>query len=140
MKILVAVDGSDFSKKMLAWMGLHDTVFGSGHEYTLINVQTALPGRVKRLLDKDTVQSYYTDASEKVLGAAAKFLQRHGLRTTNSARIGHAAEVIANMAEEGDYDLLVMGTHGTGALLKLVMGSVATEVLAHCKVPVLLVR
>jgi nucleotide-binding universal stress UspA family protein len=36
--------------------------------------------------------------------------------------------------------LLVMGSHGHGTLGNLVMGSVATQVLAHCKVPVLLVR
>jgi nucleotide-binding universal stress UspA family protein len=33
-----------------------------------------------------------------------------------------------------------MGSHGHGALTNLVMGSVATRVLAHCSVPVLLVR
>jgi nucleotide-binding universal stress UspA family protein len=33
-----------------------------------------------------------------------------------------------------------MGSHGKGTLTNLIMGSVATKVLAHCKVPVLLVR
>jgi nucleotide-binding universal stress UspA family protein len=33
-----------------------------------------------------------------------------------------------------------MGSHGNGSLVNLVMGSVATQVLALCKVPVLLVR
>jgi nucleotide-binding universal stress UspA family protein len=33
-----------------------------------------------------------------------------------------------------------MGSHGHGTLGNLVMGSVATQVLAHCKAPVLLVR
>jgi nucleotide-binding universal stress UspA family protein len=36
--------------------------------------------------------------------------------------------------------MLVMGSHGHGAVANLVMGSAATQVLAHCKVPVLLVR
>jgi nucleotide-binding universal stress UspA family protein len=36
--------------------------------------------------------------------------------------------------------MLVMGSHGHGALATLVMGSVATQVVAECKVPVLLVR
>jgi nucleotide-binding universal stress UspA family protein len=35
---------------------------------------------------------------------------------------------------------VVLGSHGHSALGNLVMGSVATQVLAHCKVPVLLVR
>jgi nucleotide-binding universal stress UspA family protein len=44
------------------------------------------------------------------------------------------------MAEDGEFDLVVMGSHGHSAVVNLVMGSIATQVLAHCKVPVLLVR
>ncbi len=33
-----------------------------------------------------------------------------------------------------------MGTHGHGALGRLVMGSVSTQVLANCSVPVMLIR
>jgi len=35
---------------------------------------------------------------------------------------------------------LMMGSHGHGNLANVVMGSVATKVLASCKLPVLLVR
>jgi nucleotide-binding universal stress UspA family protein len=34
----------------------------------------------------------------------------------------------------------MMGSHGHGSVVNVVMGSVATKVLASCKVPVLLVR
>jgi nucleotide-binding universal stress UspA family protein len=33
-----------------------------------------------------------------------------------------------------------MGTHGHSALTNVVLGSVATRVLAQCRIPVLLVR
>jgi nucleotide-binding universal stress UspA family protein len=55
-------------------------------------------------------------------------------------KVGAAGEVIAKAADSGKFDLLVMGSHGHSALGNLVMGSVATKVLAHCGVPVLLVR
>ncbi len=55
-------------------------------------------------------------------------------------KVGPAGETIAKVAESGKYDLIVMGTHGHGSLGKLVMGSVSTQVLANCQVPVLLVR
>jgi nucleotide-binding universal stress UspA family protein len=54
--------------------------------------------------------------------------------------VGHAGETIAKAAESGKFDMLIMGSHGHGALGNLVMGSVATQVLAKCDVPVLLVR
>ena len=56
------------------------------------------------------------------------------------AKVGNAGELIAKTADSGGYDLVVMGSHGQSALGNLVMGSVATKVLAQCKVPVLLVR
>ena len=43
-------------------------------------------------------------------------------------------------AKAGKFDLLILGSHGHGALVNLVMGSVATQVLAGCTVPVLVVR
>ena len=51
-----------------------------------------------------------------------------------------AGTTIAKVAESGKFDLLVMGSHGHGAVMNLVMGSVATQVLAHCRVPILMVR
>jgi nucleotide-binding universal stress UspA family protein len=54
--------------------------------------------------------------------------------------VGHPSDEIASYAEAGNFDLVVMGSHGVGALKNLVLGSVATKVLARCTVPVLLVR
>ena len=48
---------------------------------------------------------------------------------------GHAAETIAKQADAGGFDLLMMGSHGHGKLGNLVMGSVATQVLASCRLP-----
>ena len=83
---------------------------------------------------------YYQDEAEKVLAPVTKFLLRHKIDAKSSWKTGHAGESIAEMAESGKFDLVVMGSHGHGTLVNLVMGSVATQVLAHCKVPILLVR
>jgi nucleotide-binding universal stress UspA family protein len=48
-------------------------------------------------------------------------------------------EITAYAASEG-VELIVMGSHGHGALLNLALGSVATSVLKATKVPVLIVR
>ena len=140
MKILLAVDGSAYSKKMLAYLTTHDSLFSSDHAYTVFTAQTPLPGRARAAVGKEIVEKYYAEESEKVLAPISKFLLRHGIDAKSSWKVGHAGETIAKLAEQGKFDLVMMGSHGHGGLVKLVMGSVATQVLAHCKVPVLLVR
>lgn len=140
MKILLAVDGSLYTKKMLAYLTTHDDLFTPGNDYTVFTVQPVLPPRARAAVGKEIVDKYYAEEAEKVLAPVSKFLLRHGIDAKSSWKIGHAGESIAKLADSGKFDLLIMGSHGHGTLVNLVMGSVATQVLAHCKVPVLLVR
>lgn len=140
MKILLAVDGSAYSKKMLAYLTTHEGMFSKDHEYTVFTAQPALPTRARAAVGKDVVESYYADESEKVIAPVSKFLLRHGINAKSVWKVGSAGAMIAKLAEDGKFDLVVMGSHGHGAWANLVMGSVATQVLANCGVPVLLVR
>jgi ACR3 family arsenite efflux pump ArsB/nucleotide-binding universal stress UspA family protein len=54
--------------------------------------------------------------------------------------IGNPAEKVAAIAGEGDFDLVIMGTHGHGKLQEAIVGSVAREVIGKCPVPVMVVR
>jgi len=140
MKILLAVDGSPYTKKMLAYLVTHDDTFSSKHDYTIFTAVMALPNRARSVLGKDMADAYHVEESERVLGPVSKFLLRHDIDAKGVWKVGAAGETIAKFATAGKFDLLLMGSHGHGALGNLVMGSVATQVLAHCRVPVLLVR
>ena len=140
MKILLAVDGSPYTKKMLAYLTTHAELFSANNDYTVFTVQPVLPPRARAAVGKEIVDQYYVDEAEKVLAPVTKFLLRHGIDAKSSWKTGHAGESIAKFADSGPFDMLVMGSHGHGTLVNLVMGSVATQVLAHCRVPVLLVR
>ena len=139
MKILLAVDGSPFTQKMLAYLAAHEELISAGrHDYTALTVQSTLPPRARAALSKDN--EYYAEESAKVLEPVTQFMAQSGVTPTARAEIGPAGEVIAKVAEDGKFDLIIMGTHGHGSFGKLVMGSVSTQVLAHCTVPVLLIR
>lgn len=140
MKILLAVDGSKFTKKMLAYLTTHEELLGSGHNYTVLHVQAHLPPRVRAALGKGEVDAYHAEEGDKVLSPVLKFLRRHAIEPTLVTKVGHAGELIAQQANTGHFNLLVMGSHGHSALENLVLGSVTTKVLAHTSVPVLLVR
>ena len=140
MKILLAVDGSAYTKKMLAYLATHEELFAPSNSLTLLTVQAQLPVHARRVVGKEATDNYYREESEKVLGPASQFLVRHGINPKSMAKVGHAGEQICKVAESGKFDMVVMGSHGHGVFGNLVMGSVATQVLAHSKVPVLMVR
>jgi nucleotide-binding universal stress UspA family protein len=53
---------------------------------------------------------------------------------------GDPAEVIVHVAREGSFDLVVLGTHGRTGLGRVLMGSVAEQVVRKAPCPVLTVR
>jgi nucleotide-binding universal stress UspA family protein len=140
MKILLAVDGSPFTKKMLAYLATHEEMFGGHNAFTVFTAVAALPPRARSAVGAEVARSYYKDEAAKVDTPVLKFLARHGIEAEVRHEVGPAGELIAKAASDGDFDLLIMGSHGHGAFGGLVMGSVTTQVLARCKVPVLLVR
>lgn len=140
MNILLAVDGSAYTKKMLAYLAAHEELLGDKHHYSVITVQPALPARARAALGKAEVDKYHAEEANKILGPVVKFLARKGVEPQSIVKVGPVGETIAKVAEAGKFDLLVMGSRGHGALATLVMGSVTTQVLAHGGVPVLIVR
>jgi len=140
MKILVAVDGSPFTKRMLAYLAAHDEWLGGTHAYTLLHTVPAVPPRAAAVLDREVLKDYYEEEAEKVFKPIRAFFKKQGIDATFVHKVGHAADTIAAVADKGGYNLLMMGSHGHGTIGNLVMGSVATKVLAQSKVPVLLVR
>ncbi len=140
MKILLAVDGSSYTKKMLAYLATHDDLFTQANDYAVLTVQPPLPPRARAAVGKQIVDQYYLDEAGKILAPVSKFLLRHGIHANSRWKAGPVGATIARFAAEGKFDLVMMGSHGHGSLVNLVLGSVATQVLANCKVPVLLVR
>lgn len=141
MKILVAVDGSSFTKRMLGYLAAHDEWLGGAHQYTVLHSVPAVPPRAAAVIDKATLKAYYDEEAEKVLRPIRTFFgKKRDLRVDFTVKSGPAADNIVSVAAKGDFDMIIMGSHGHSTLGNLVMGSVATKVLAHCKTPVLLVR
>ncbi|MBT9608861.1 nucleotide-binding universal stress UspA family protein [Aquabacterium commune] len=140
MKILLPVDGSPFTKRMLAWLVTHEEWLAASHEYTVLTVVPMIPPHAASMFPADQLKSYYEDTAEAIFKPIRKFTAKHDLATAYVSKIGHAPEVIAKMADKGKFDLVIMGSHGHSNLMNLVTGSVATRVLATSKVPVLLVR
>jgi nucleotide-binding universal stress UspA family protein len=140
MKILLAVDGSAYTQKMLAYLGAHPELLSGSPAFTALTVQAPLPPRARAMVGKAEVEAYYAEEADKVLSAVEATLAQQNYTMQRASVVGFAGEEIAKFADAGGFDLLIMGSHGNGTFSNLVMGSVATKVLAASKVPVLLIR
>jgi nucleotide-binding universal stress UspA family protein len=82
-----------------------------------------------------------TAESNAAISAARQRFEALGIKVTSSLVEGHAVyKGILDTAASTNADLVVMGSHGRKGLEKLVLGSVASQVLAHAHLPVLIVR
>jgi nucleotide-binding universal stress UspA family protein len=68
-----------------------------------------------------------------------KEIAQDGIKVSLHEPTGTVAEEILNQADVLHADLIVMGTHGHGAMYNLLVGSATKGVLKHSKRPVLLV-
>ena len=140
MKILLPVDGSRFTKRMLGYIAVHDEWLGAAHEYLLFSVVPRLSSRAGAFFGRGALDEYYASEADKVLRPARAFAEKRGWPVQTAHAVGQTAEEIAAYANKHKPLLIVMGAHGHSALAGAVLGSVTQGVLARCKVPVLLVR
>jgi nucleotide-binding universal stress UspA family protein len=139
MKILLAVDGSSTTKRMLATMAAHDEMLRGDNQYTALTVVPPIPSHAASYVSRSIIDGWYEEEAEKVLAPVRAFAKQNGWALDARFVAGEAGDAIVALADEGQFDMIVMGTHGHSALGNLVMGSIATRVLAGTKKPVLLI-
>lgn len=139
MKILLAVDGSAYTRRMLPYVAAHDEWLGPRHDYLVATVVLPVPAYARGFLEAPMLEGFYAEAAQEVLRPLERFVAQQGWRVETCMRVGEPAPTLAALAEEARCGLIVMGTHGHGALANAVLGSVASGVLARSQRPVLLV-
>ncbi|MGH6610381.1 MAG: universal stress protein, partial [Burkholderiaceae bacterium] len=140
MRILLAVDGSKFSRAAVEFVASRSTLTGVDPEVHLLNVQLPVPPHAARAVGKDSVTLYYSDEAEKALKPARSRLDKAGFAVIDFYTVGHPGEQIAAAAVKSKADLIVLGSHGHSALRGLLFGSVTNAVMAQTTAPVLIVR
>jgi len=138
-KILVPIDGSKGSERALQVAAEVAQRFGS--KVVLVFVAEP-PGMLypPGLSYVDLMDST-TKWGREIVGSAAEKLQKGGISEVEKhVREGHPAQVILDSVAEWKVDLVVMGTHGRRGLDRVLLGSVAEEVVRRSPVPVITVR
>ena len=141
MRILLAVDGSDHSRRAANYLAKNVSFLAAKPEIHVLTVHAPLPyPGVVNVVGKATVEKYQREECESALAGALEEFKGAGLEVVSSWRVGDVAEEIGHYVRDKAIDLIVMGSHGRGAVASLVLGSVATKVLATVEKPVLIVR
>ena len=134
--ILVPVDGSESSRKALQFA---IRLARSAHaKLTLLEVVEEfgpLPGYYEAAPSgKDRVQWISEQRFEKV----EPMLEESGIEWDRIVEEGYPADKIIEIADKGNYDMIVIGSRGLSGLSRFLVGSVSDRVVhhAHCSVTV----
>ena len=141
LKVLVPVDGS--SNALCAVRHVIKLVQDrEPMDIHLLNVQPPVHGDVTAFVSKDNVEGFHLDEGKKAMKRACEILNEAGLHYTKHIYVGHAAEVIAQVAKELHCDKVIMGTHGYGTVRQLLMGSISHAAIHEIdpSIPVTLVK
>jgi nucleotide-binding universal stress UspA family protein len=135
-KILVAIDGS--APAMHACRTAVHLAEASHGEVTLAYVvpQVLIPAEVPFAAGELAEEA--VKAGEILLEQAAKELGQPGMRRV--CLTGSPAERLTELADAENFDLVVVGSKGRGAVSRMLVGSTTDRLVHICKKPVLVVR
>lgn len=131
-RILVAYDGSEPARRAL------DTTIELAKQsealVAVVSVVPVHPGRVP--IDP------WDDAlvHARALHEAKALLAEHGIVAEYLEPSGDPAKTIERIAEEGGYDIVVVGSRGLGAVSRFLQGSVSEHIATHAAATVVIAR
>ncbi|MFT4978035.1 MAG: universal stress protein A [Myxococcota bacterium] len=138
--ILVPVDFTDDARRVLA--KAQELAAETGAHLALLHVGVSTDAVLS-----GAAGSVYHNLAERIESEQRETLSRMATELvpaeqpySQHLRHGEPASEIVACAEEGGHDLIVMGTHGRRGLARMLLGSVAEQVVRSSPIPVLLIR
>lgn len=145
-KILLAMDGSDNSQRALKKtielalpLQAEVTVLTVVHRVPFYGYDLETGGYDSTMMQKDII-SELERAAQKNLEEAEEKLKKAGLTAKTMIKHGHPADTICRETEEGEYDLVILGSRGLGGFKKFFLGSVSNRVANYAQSSVLIVK
>jgi nucleotide-binding universal stress UspA family protein len=145
-RILVATDGSQSAEAIPAVVAAWDVFRDVPIDVLCVAPPTRRRGGTTFLPGAPGIESQHVDASHEVdrhlvmANEMAARLVAAGWRATSSVRTGEAAREIETAAVDLGADLIITGSRGLSGLQRLLLGSVAHNVLLHSLRSVLVMR
>lgn len=152
-KILVPLDGSEHSLKALEQAGQIAKKFSGKitliHAYSL-SVQPIMLPEPSTLsspsipiltgADLSRIAEAARAAGKRILDDGEEKLRSQKVEVGKMLVEGHAVQEIVRVANEGNYDLIVIGARGISHIKEILLGSVTDGVIHHARSPVLVIK
>jgi nucleotide-binding universal stress UspA family protein len=132
MKILVAYDSGEPARRALSLAADF-----AGRLEATVDVVSVVPVHTGRA-PMDPWDDPVLHAEQ--LAEAGRFLRAQGIEPSLIRRFGEPSRVIEEVAAEGAYDLVVVGSRGLGSVGRFFQGSVSEHVATHSPTTVLIAR
>jgi nucleotide-binding universal stress UspA family protein len=145
-KILIPTDGTKASKKALDYaIGLSKQTNSSVTILGVVDkgdfVAQALPADAASIHLRRPIEDYLGQIVEGYVRQAEKQCKKKGVKADTVVRFGHPVEEIVKEARRSKIDLIIIGSHGKGAIESAVLGSVTYGLLhKNTKYPILVIR
>ena len=133
-KILLAYDGSKGARKALE-AGINLAKLHQA-ELCALAVQEKLPPAAIEAMAEEKFYEHF----EQLLEEARNRAQEAGIELKTEIRIGHPAKTIVEVAQEGGFDLILVGHTGLSEVWARFLGTTAEKVSRHAPCSVLIVR
>jgi nucleotide-binding universal stress UspA family protein len=143
MHVVIATDGSPSSIEAAKAAA---TLLRAADQVTLISVLTEVPGDDAGGFEGSVYSPGEQDALWKQeLAEAGEEIERTAAALTTARidkriEVGDVAGTVCRVAGEIGADVIVVGSHGRGAIERILLGSVSEQVVRHAPCPVLVVR
>ena len=137
-KILVPIDASEVSDLVVKRTGQFIKLTGYEFDLTLLHVVEDVAHFDD--VPKTPVYEEKVKKARAVLEKAQKNLKEHGVDSETKMTIGPVAAEILRVAEEGKYNGIWVGSRGYGGIRRMLLGSVADNVIRHAHCSVVVVR
>ena len=127
-KILVPVDGSENAEE-----ALHHAILlakKTDAKMTLLYVQESGLFKLRPKVTKEIGARILSNAADQI----------EGIKLDKKLESGDPAKTIIQTANKGDYDIIVMGSRGLGAIGRFLLGSVSDHIIHYSNRSVLIVR
>ncbi|TJX13781.1 universal stress protein [Tissierella creatinini] len=139
-KILIAVDGSENSKKaLLKAKEIAQLKSSDVYILTVIENLKGNPYTVSQDYQNETTKTNI-QRGEEILEEAKEIFKDYPGKVEADYRVGDVADKIIEIAEEKEIDLIVMGRRGLGTLSRAFLGSISNKVLNNVTNSVLIVK